>query len=131
MNDLGDAKVRTWAMSLMVLLAAEREDQLLWLDRRGVETNDLLDEVRLLCRVSAALPPQGAFEPEVVSRLRAVERRLDDIDPARRTGAWDTALSEDPAWDEIRLLAREVLITQSGDWWRPLPGAAQPRTDAP
>jgi hypothetical protein len=121
MNHLGDAHLRTWTLRFMALLAAGTQDQLAWLDGRELGTKDVVEEVELLCRVSEGLAERGAFEPEDLRDLRAIGRRLGEIDAAYRVGLWVNALASDPAWDDIRSLARRFLLTKLGDWRQPLP----------
>ncbi|MFJ5998750.1 hypothetical protein [Streptomyces sp. NPDC092370] len=68
----------------------------------------------------------GAFEPEDLRRLRAIDRRLGEIDAVCRVGLWANALATDPAWDDIRALARHFLLTALGDWRQPLPRPVRP-----
>ncbi|MFF4657404.1 hypothetical protein [Streptomyces sp. NPDC001381] len=128
MNHLGDAHVHTWTLRFMALLAADTQDQLAWLGERELGTKDVVEEVELLCRVSEGLAERGAFEPEDLRGLRAVGRRLGEIDAACRVGLWGNALATDPAWDEIRSLARRFLRTRLGDWRQPLPRPVRPHT---
>lgn len=128
MNDLGDAHLRTWTLLLMALLAAETQDQLAWLGERELETKDVVEEVELLCRVSEELAERGVFEPEDLHGLRVVGRRLGKIDVTCRVGLWHNTLTTDPAWDDIRSLARQFLLTKLGDWRQPLPRPVRPRT---
>ncbi|MFE7619854.1 hypothetical protein [Streptomyces sp. NPDC057496] len=128
MNHLGEVHLRTWTLRFMALLAAEARDQLAWLGERELETKDVVEEVELLCRVSEELAERGAFEPEDMRNLRAIGWRLDEIDATCRVGLWDNALTTDPAWDDIRSLARQFLLTRLGDWRQPLPRPVPPRT---
>ncbi|MGW5849416.1 hypothetical protein ACWFQ8_15925 [Streptomyces sp. NPDC055254] len=128
MNPLGDAHLRTWTLRFMALLAADTQDQLAWLGERELETKDVVEEVELLCRVSEGLAERGAFEPEDLRDLRAVDRRLGEIDATCRVGLWNDALTKDSAWDDIRALARQVLLTRLGDWRQPLPRPVRPHT---
>lgn len=126
MNALGDAHLRTLTLRLMTLLAADTQDQLAWLGERELETESVVEEVELLCRVSEGLAERGVFEPEELRDLRAVGRRLGEIDAACRTGLWAKALATDPTWDGIRLLARQFLLTTLGDWRQPMPRPPHP-----
>ncbi|MEU9240103.1 hypothetical protein [Streptomyces sp. NPDC048385] len=128
MNHLGDAHLQTWTLHFMALLAANTQDQLAWLDERELETKDIVEEVELLCRVSEGLAERGAFEPEDLYELRAIGRRLSDIDATCRVGLWDNALATDSVWDDIRSLARRFLLTRLGDWRQPLPRPVRPHT---
>ncbi|MEU2718611.1 hypothetical protein [Streptomyces sp. NPDC007205] len=128
MNHLGDAHLRNWTLRLAALLAADTQDQLAWLGERELETKDVVEEVELLCRVSEGLAERGAFEPEDLRDLRAIGRRLGEIDATCRVGLWEYALAVDPAWDDIRSLARQFLLTRLGDWRQPLPRPVRPHT---
>ncbi|MFJ9417730.1 hypothetical protein ACIRPT_26715 [Streptomyces sp. NPDC101227] len=121
MNHLGDARLRTWTLRFMALLAADTQDQLAWLGERELETDSVIEEAELLCRISEGLTERGAFEPKNLRDLQAIGRRLGEIDAACRTSLWANALATDPAWDEIRSLARQFLLPVLGDWRQPLP----------
>ncbi|MEU7112918.1 hypothetical protein [Streptomyces sp. NPDC046182] len=128
MNHLGDAHLHTWTLHFMALLAADTQDQLSWLGERELETKDVVDEVELLCRVSEELAERGAFEPEDLRDLRAIGRRIGEIDATCRAGLWHNALATDSAWDDIRSLARKFLLTRPGDCRQPLPRPVRPHT---
>jgi hypothetical protein len=128
MNDLGDAKLRSWTLRIMTLLAVDTQDQLAWVGERELETEFVVEEAELLCRVSEGLAERGVFEPEDLRGLQAIGRRLGEIEAACRAGVWANALATDPAWDEIRSLARQFLLTALGDWRQPLPRPVRPHT---
>ncbi|MFE6039388.1 hypothetical protein [Streptomyces sp. NPDC056452] len=128
MNHLGDANLRTWTMRFAALLAAGTQDQFAWLGERELETKDVVEEAELLCRVSEGLAERGVFEPEDLRVLQAIGRRLREIGAAGRVGNWADALATDPAWDDIRSLARQFLLTALGDWHQPLPRPARSHT---
>jgi hypothetical protein len=111
----------------MALLAADIRDQLAWLGGREPETKEVVEEVELLCRLSEGLAERGAFEPEEWCGLRAMSRRLGELDAACRVGLWGHALATDQAWDDIRALARHFLLTSLGDWRQPLPRPERPQ----
>ncbi|WP_333778317.1 hypothetical protein [Streptomyces sp. IBSBF 3136] len=126
MNQLGDANLRTWTLRVTALLAADSQDQLAWLGDRELETKDVVEEVELMCRVSEGLAERGALQPADQRHLRAIGRRIGEIDATRRVGLWDNALATDAAWDDIRSLARQFLLTKLGDWHQPLPRLVRP-----
>ncbi|MFD9516178.1 hypothetical protein [Streptomyces sp. NPDC059979] len=128
MNHLGDVRLRTWTLRFMALLAADTRGQLAWLGERELETKDVVEEVELLCRVSEGLAERGVFEPEDLRALRAIGCRLGEIDATCRVGLWDDALTTDPAWEDVRSLARQFLLTRLGDWRQPLPRPVRPHT---
>ncbi|AQS65752.1 hypothetical protein B1H29_01275 [Streptomyces pactum] len=128
MNHLGDAHLRTWTLRFMALLAADTQEQLAWLGEREVETESVVEEIELLCRVSEGLSERGVFEPRSLGVLQAIGRRLGGIDAACRAGLWANTLATEPAWDEIRPLARQFLLTMFDDWRQPLPLPVPPYT---
>ncbi|MFD3437161.1 hypothetical protein ACFWU3_06615 [Streptomyces sp. NPDC058685] len=128
MNALGDAHLRSWTLRFMALLAADIQAQIAWLGERELETESVVEEVELLCRISDGLAERGALEAENLRPLQAIGHRLGEIDAACRLGLWSNALRTDPAWDDIRPLAREFLLTTLGDWRQPLPRRASPHT---
>ncbi|MFF4247397.1 hypothetical protein ACFYY2_23435 [Streptomyces sp. NPDC001822] len=128
MNPPGDSNLRTWTMRFVALLAAGPQEQLAWLGGRELQTKDVVEEVELLCRVSEGLAERGAFGSEDLRDLRAIGRRLGEIDAACRVGLWGNSLATDPAWDDIRALARQFLLTALGDWRQALPRPVRPHT---
>ncbi|MEU6669315.1 hypothetical protein [Streptomyces sp. NPDC046727] len=128
MNDVGDARLRTWTLRFMALLAADTQDQLAWLGERELETESVVEEAELLCRVSEGLAERGTFEPRNLRDLHDIGHRLGEIDATCRTGLWADALATDPAWSEIRPLARQFLLATLGDWRQPLPRPVRPHT---
>jgi hypothetical protein len=126
MNQLGDAHLRTLVLRFTALLAVDTQDQLAWLGERELENESVIEEVELLCRISEELAERGVFEPERLRDLQVIGRRLGEIDAACRVGLWVNALATDPAWDEIRTLARQFLLTTLGDWRQPLPRPVRP-----
>ncbi|MER5728386.1 hypothetical protein ABT084_08530 [Streptomyces sp. NPDC002138] len=128
MNHYGEVHLRTLTLRFTALLAAATQDQLAWLGKRELETKDVVEEVELLCRIAEDLTERGVFDAEDLRGLRAIGRRLGKIDATCRTGLWNTALTTDPAWGDIRSLARQFLLTRLGDWRQPLPRPGPPRT---
>lgn len=126
MNPLGDAKLRSWTLRFMTLLAADAQDQLAWLGERELDAESVVEEAELVCRVCEGLAERGVFESGELPDLRAIGRRLGEIDAVGRTGLWADALGTDPTWDEIRALARQFLLTTLGDWRQPLPRPVAP-----
>ncbi|WP_030805397.1 hypothetical protein [Streptomyces sp. NRRL F-2799] len=123
MNDLCDAHMRTWALRFMTLLAADPPDQLTWLGRQAVETDSVVEEVLLLCRIWEGLVERGVGETGTVTDAQAIGRRLGEISDAPHTGLWADELAVEPVWGEVRSLARQFLLAELGDWRQPLPPA--------
>ncbi|WP_159403798.1 hypothetical protein [Streptomyces sp. NRRL S-646] len=107
---------------------ADAQDQLAWLGEREVETEFVVEEVELLCRASEGLAERGVFEPTNLHDLQVIGRRLGGIDASCRAELWAKALATDPAWDEVRPLARRFLLVTLGDWRQPLPRPAPLRS---
>ncbi|MFF3976478.1 hypothetical protein [Streptomyces sp. NPDC001828] len=129
MNHLGDVSIRTQTLHLMALLAADTRDQLAWLGERELETKDVVEDAELYCGVSEELAERGLYEPDDLRNLQEIGRRLGGIDAVGRLGFWGDALVTDPAWGDIRSLARRFLLTRLGDWRQPLQLPVRPLDD--
>lgn len=92
-------------------------------------TEDVVEEREALCRMAEGLTERGAFTPGELHGLRAVGRHFADIGAPSRAGLRGNALHADAGWDDLRLLARHVLVTTPGDWRQPLPRPPHPHTD--
>ncbi|NEC85176.1 hypothetical protein [Streptomyces sp. SID12501] len=121
MNRLNDEHLRTLTLRFASLLAADIQDQLAWVGERELETESVGEDLEFFCSISEGLAERGVFEPGELPDLQAIGRRLGEIDATGRVGFWANALATDPAWDEIRRLARQFLLTTLGDWRQPLP----------
>lgn len=121
MNDLGDARMRTWALRFMSLLAADLDDQLAWLGEQAVEADSAVEEVLLLCRIWEGLVERAVGQAGTLADVRAIGRRLGEVEDAPHTGLWADELAVEPVWGDIRGLARQFLLTELGDWRQPLP----------
>ncbi|MFJ5520296.1 hypothetical protein ACIQB4_24965 [Streptomyces griseoluteus] len=124
MNDLGGANLRSWALRFMTLLAADPEDQLAWLGEQAVGTGSVVEEVLLLCRTWEGLVERGVGEQAALGDARAIGRRLGDFADVPHSGLWADELATEPVWGDVRFLARQFLLTELGDWRRPLPPRA-------
>ncbi|MFJ3101372.1 hypothetical protein [Streptomyces sp. NPDC086835] len=128
---MNDEHWRTWTRLFLSLLAADEPDQLTWLGERELETCLVVDDVEFACLIAEGLTDRGAFEPENLRDLQALGRRVGEIDADRRTAQWADALATDPAWEDVRTLARRFLVTLLGDWRQPLPRPVRPHGAAP
>ncbi|WP_328868798.1 hypothetical protein OHT76_01155 [Streptomyces sp. NBC_00287] len=128
MNQLGDAQLRTWTLRYMALLAADAQVQLAWLGERELETESVVEEAELLCRMPKGLMERGALTHKDVQGLQAIGRRLGEIDADCCGGLRANALATDRAWDEVRSLARQFLLSALGEWRQPLPRPVRPYT---
>jgi hypothetical protein len=96
MNHLGDAYLRAWTLRFMVLLAADLREQLVRVGGRELDTESVVEEVGLLCRLSEGLTERGVFAPHEVGDLQAIGRCLGELDADSRAGLWADALATDP-----------------------------------
>ncbi|GAA3090759.1 hypothetical protein GCM10017562_72180 [Streptomyces roseofulvus] len=134
MNRLNDERLRTWTLRWMALLAADSQDQRAWLGDRDLDTASVVEEVELVCRISAGLAERAVLASEDTRDLQELGRHLAALTPDRRAGLWAESLVTDRTWTEVRTLARRILHRTTGDWRRPLPdpaGAPHPPTAAP
>ena len=123
---MDDEHWRTWTRLFLTLLAADLPDQLAWLGERRLETETAVGDVEFTCRIAEGLTERGAFEPAKLRDLQAIGRRVGEIDAGSHTVQWAEALATDPAWDDVRTLARRFLVTLLGDWRQPLPRPVGP-----
>ncbi|QIQ01552.1 hypothetical protein [Streptomyces liangshanensis] len=125
MNALGDASTHRIVMGFLAVLAADTQDQFAWLGGTHLATEAFVEEVEFACAVSDGLAERGVLEPGHLPTLRAIGRRVGEIDPDRHADPLADALATDPAWDDVRRLARQLLVAELGDWRQPLPRRAR------
>ncbi|MGP3685980.1 hypothetical protein ACTVZO_14920 [Streptomyces sp. IBSNAI002] len=116
-----------WVARLLAVLAADAEAQLTWADEHGVKNAPVADDVRFVLHLAEGMAQRGSLAPEALRDLRAVGRLLDEAGVLGRTGLWAESLAAEPAWNEVRTLARRILVAREGDWRRPLPQRVPPQ----
>ncbi|MFI8385973.1 hypothetical protein [Streptomyces sp. NPDC085540] len=116
-----------WVAKLLGVLAADAPDQLAWAGEHGVKSAALAEDVDFVLHLSQGMQERGTLAPEALRDLRAISRLLAEADVLGRAGPWAGSLTAEPAWNEVRTLARQVLVAREGDWRRPLPHRVPPQ----
>ncbi|MFE7097934.1 hypothetical protein [Streptomyces erythrochromogenes] len=124
--DPNDKHWRTWTLRFLALLAADLPDQQAWLGERRLTVQTAVEEVEFACSIAEGLTGRAVFTPGNLDTLRAIARRTDALDATARTARWADSLAGEPAWDDVRTLARGFLHTLPDDRPRPLPRPVPP-----
>jgi hypothetical protein len=108
--------------SILTTLAADAKDQVAWLDRYWLETDDLALDYENAQASIAVLAEAGRIDPAMESRLARIDAILDRMSGLENAPRWSyEALTSDPGWIKLRQLAREALEELAGTWRQPLP----------
>ncbi|WP_329259462.1 hypothetical protein OG223_39465 [Streptomyces sp. NBC_01478] len=116
-----------WIAPLLAFLAADTPDQQAWAREHDVRSVAVAEEIEFSLHLAEGMAERGTLEPETLRDLRAVGRLLDEMDLDFRPGRWADALGADATWDEVRTLARRILVARQGDWRQPLPRRVAPQ----
>ncbi|MFD3465186.1 hypothetical protein ACFWWM_02215 [Streptomyces sp. NPDC058682] len=116
-----------WIARLLAVLAANAPDQLAWAGEHGVKSAALAEDVDFVLHLAQGMQERGTLAAEALRDLRAIGRLLAEADIRGRAGPWAGSLTAEPAWSEVRTLARQVLVAREGDWRRPLPHRVPPQ----
>ncbi|MFD8885813.1 hypothetical protein ACFV0H_25340 [Streptomyces erythrochromogenes] len=124
--DPNDKHWRTWTLRFLALLAADLPDQQAWLGERRLTVQTAVEEVEFAGSIAEGLTDRAVFTPGHLHTLRAIARRTGALDATARTARWADSLAADPAWNDVRTLARDFLHTLPDDRPRPLPRPVRP-----
>ncbi|MFF4447004.1 hypothetical protein [Streptomyces sp. NPDC001502] len=116
-----------WIARLLAVLAADAEAQLTWAGEHGVKSGPVAEDVRFVLHLAEGMAERETLAPEALRDLRTIGRLLDEADVLGRAGLWAESLAAEPAWNEVRTLARRILVAREGDWRRPLPHRVPPQ----
>ncbi|KOG52654.1 hypothetical protein ADK75_15755 [Streptomyces virginiae] len=116
-----------WIARLMAVFAADAADQLAWAGEHGVKSVPVTDDADFVLHLAEGMAQRGTLAPQALQDLRAIGRLLDEADVRGRAGLWAESLTAEPAWNEVRPLARRILVAREGDWRRPLPHRVPPQ----
>ncbi|MEU3494875.1 hypothetical protein ABZ747_15445 [Kitasatospora cineracea] len=116
-----------WIEPLLAFLAADPSDQSVWSRAHRVRTAAVAEEAGFGVRLAAGMADRGALEPAALADLAEIGRRCDEAARRGGPGHWADGLAADPVWDEVRVLARRVLVGRLGGWDRPLPRRVLPQ----
>jgi len=110
-----------WIAPLLAFLAADASDQQAWARKHDVRSVAVAEEVEFSLHLAEGMTDRGTFAPEALRDFRAVGRILGEMDLSRRSDRWADALTAGAGWDEVRALARRMLVAELGEWNLPLP----------
>ncbi|MFF8366821.1 hypothetical protein ACF05F_33060 [Rhodococcus erythropolis] len=116
-----------WIAPLLAVLAADPPDQMAWSRKHQVRTAAVAEEVKFSLRLAGGMTDRGHFGPAVLQDIKTISQFCDDVVQRGDFGHWEDALQDDPAWEEIRTLARRILIDRLGTWDQPLPRRVLPQ----
>ncbi len=116
-----------WIARLLAVLAADAGAQLTWADAHGVKSVPVVEDVRFVLHLAEGMAERETLAPEALRELRTIGRLLDGADVFGRAGLWAESLTAEPAWNEVRTLARRILVAREGDRRRPLPHRVPPQ----
>ncbi|MFJ9945704.1 hypothetical protein [Streptomyces erythrochromogenes] len=124
--DPNDRHWRTWTLRFLALLAADLPEQQAWLGERRLTVHTAVEEAEFACSIAEGLTGRAVFTPGHLRTLQAIARRTGALDATARTTRWADSLAADPAWDDVRTLARGFLHTLPDDRPWPLPRRIPP-----
>ena len=105
-----DANYMRLLIESLEILATDPQDQIAYIDRVGLEFDDLAEDHVAPARNAYWMCEEGLISPEVKERTERIDAVFTSIGGPHNAHRWtDQALSDDPAWIEIRTLAREAL----------------------
>ncbi|MBD0695447.1 hypothetical protein [Streptomyces sp. CBMA123] len=118
-----------WIAPLLAFLAADTPDQITWSGKHRVRAAAVAEEIEFSLHLAEGMSDRGTLEPAALQDLRTIGRLCGEVAHRGHVGRWEDAVHVDPAWDEIRALARRILIDRLGTWSRPLPSRVLPQRD--
>ncbi|MFD7169019.1 hypothetical protein [Streptomyces violascens] len=116
-----------WIARLLAILAADPSDQLTWASEHQVRAANVANDVEFILHLAEGMAERGTLEPEALQDLKTIDRLLGEMDVRGRAGRWTDALTADATWNEVRTLARRILVARLGDWRLPLPRRVPPQ----
>lgn len=106
----------------LALLGADSADQLAWIDKYKVVTDELALEFDDAFRLMAGFQQEELLDTEAMSKLQLINSVLEEMGGREHAERWSReALTTDAGWFQLRALARDLLVTLQGDWRLPLP----------
>ncbi|MBC2906445.1 hypothetical protein [Streptomyces cupreus] len=119
---LSEGNASKYLNSTLTTLAADARDQIAWLDRHRLETDDLALDYENARGAILVLTEAGRIDAATESRLARIDAILDAMSGPEHAARWTyEALTTDTGWLTVRQLAREALTELAGTWQQPLP----------
>ncbi len=106
----------------LAVLGADSADQLAWIDKHKVVTDELALESDDAFRLIADLRQEEFLDTEALGKLQLIDAVLEEMSGRENAERWSReALATDAGWRQVRTLARDLLVSLQGDWRRTLP----------
>ncbi|MGQ5654232.1 hypothetical protein ACUJ8H_30100 [Streptomyces sp. EKR5.2] len=106
----------------LAVLGADSADQLAWIDKHKVVTDELALEFDDAFRLMADLRQEEFLDAEALGKLQLIDAVLGEMSGREHAERWSReALATDSGWRQVRTLARDLLVSLQGDWCLPLP----------
>ncbi|MET9840411.1 hypothetical protein ABZZ01_21895 [Streptomyces virginiae] len=106
----------------LALLGADSADQLAWIDKYQVVTDELALEFDDAFRLMAGFQQEVPLNEDAMGKLRLIDSILDDMSGRDNAARWSReVLATDAGWCQVWTLARDVLVSLEDDWHMPLP----------
>jgi hypothetical protein len=124
---LDNGQWERWITSLLALLAADAHDQITWSTQHEARTAAVAEDVEFSLQLAKAMTNRGALDAAVLRDLEKIGHLSGKAAQGTHVSRWADAVQAEPAWEEIRALARRILIDHLGTWSRPLPHHVLPQ----
>ncbi|MEU5068907.1 hypothetical protein AB0G95_33235 [Streptomyces virginiae] len=109
-------------LEALAVLGADSADQLAWIDKHEVVTDELALEFDDAFRLIGDLHQEEFLDTEALGKLQLIDAVLGEMSGRENAERWSrAALATDAGWRQVRTLARDLLVSMQGDWRRPLP----------
>jgi len=119
---LSEASASQYLISALTTLAADTADQIAWLDRYRLETDDLALDFENAKGAILVLAEAGRIDAVMESHLSRIDAVFDAMSGPKHAARWTyEALTTDAGWLTVRQLARKALAELAGTWQQPLP----------
>ncbi|MFJ3339542.1 hypothetical protein [Streptomyces sp. NPDC086766] len=119
---LSEANASKYLVSTLTTLAADAGDQIAWLDRYRLETDDLALDYENAKGAILVLAEAGRIDAVMKSRHSRMDAILDAMSGPEHAARWTyEALTTDAGWLTVRQLARDALAELAGAWQQPMP----------
>ncbi|XIE77551.1 hypothetical protein AB6O49_03250 [Streptomyces sp. SBR177] len=117
-----ESRYRFLIGSLAVVAASPDELITFWLDAHGFDIDDVALDFECAVGPLDDMVKAGRVTEETASLLRRITAMFEELSRAENAGRWtDDAVATDPAWAEVRDLARRSLHDLTGRRQAPLP----------
>ncbi|MCY9783317.1 hypothetical protein KIK06_05340 [Nocardiopsis sp. EMB25] len=114
--------LRRLLIDALALLAADASDQTAWVDRHHVMVDEIALNFDDAFRMAGRLIEHQQIGGSVLAALREIDALFASMSGPEHMDRWTSdALSRDQGWNQVRRLARQVLIELAGGEDHPLP----------